>query len=245
MKSCIYRGQVWHRRHSPKTHYFKYDVFMMYIDLDELPKLFNGVLGWSAKNPALAWFRRKDFLGESHLSVTESVKKRIHEETGNNFDGSIRLLANLRYFGYLINPLACYYCFDRDEQLQYIVAEVTNTPWKESHSYVLSCNPKSEQQRIRFSKVLHVSPFNLMDVIYEWRGNSPGNKLNLHLSNWVGDLKQFEAGMSLQSQALTSRNLQRVLWRYPFMTLKVAASIYWQALKLYFKGVPFVPHPNK
>jgi DUF1365 family protein len=243
--SALYRGWVRHRRFSPREHEFRYRVFMPFLRLDELPSLFDGVPGWSARRPAPARFRREDFLGDPGLPLEEAVKRRVEEVAGERPDGPVYLLANLRYFGYLINPIACYYCFARDgETLRFLVAEVTNTPWNERHSYVLPAEPGSPLLRRSFDKQFHVSPFNPMDMRYHWRSNVPGERLVLHLENSCDNSKVFDATLSLQRESISAAALTGHLVRYPFMTAKVAAAIYWQALRLWLKGVPYHPHPK-
>ena len=105
---------------------------MPYIRLDELPELFDSNWLWSARRWALARFKRSDFLGDPKLPLEQEVRRRIFEETGVSHRGPIYLLANMRYFGVAMNPIACYYCFNEDEScLEYLVAEVNNPPWNE------------------------------------------------------------------------------------------------------------------
>ena len=76
----------------------------------------------------------------------------------------MRLLTNLRCLGHLFNPVSFYYCFDRaGEELEAVVAEVTNTPWGERHAYVLGVRGTDGGVRERVDKVFHVSPFMAMD----------------------------------------------------------------------------------
>jgi DUF1365 family protein len=245
MKSRLYTGVLHHRRYRPRQHAFSYRVFMPYLCLDELPALFDGVPLWSARGRAPGRFRRADFLGDPTRPLVEEVRRRIREETGREHRGPIYLLANLRYFGIQMNPLCCYYCFSEDEsRLEYLVAEVTNTPWNERHSYVLEAGTE-RRLRCDFDKAFHVSPFNPMAQRYHWRSNTPGRRLGIHLANSAdGDLV-FDATLALEAKPLTAGNLNRMLLAYPFMTAKVAAAIYWEALKLFLKRVPLYPHPER
>ena len=172
MYSAFYQGEVWHHRELPRAHRFRYTTFMMYLDLDELDSCFKGSWLWSATRPALARFRRSDYLAPTALSLKQAVRKQLKEQLGLDHDGPVRLLTNLRYFGYLINPISVYYCFGRNESLQAVLLEVTNTPWGETHCYALQCDGE-RSAGIDFDKALHVSPFMPMNMRYQWQGAAP------------------------------------------------------------------------
>jgi uncharacterized protein len=246
VKSRIYEGVLRHRRVSPRQHEFQYRVAMLYLCLDELPDVLVKPRFWSAKGRALAEFRRSDFLGDPSLPLQDEVRRRIREETGAEHTGPIYLLANLRYFGFVMNPIACYYCFSADEtRLEYVVAEVNNTPWNERHSYVLAGPETGVWLKTAFDKAFHVSPFNPMAMRYNWRSNTPDRRLVLNMENTADGDKVFDATLSLAARPMTAANLNKLLFRYPFMTAKVALAIYWQALRLFLKGVPVHSHPGK
>lgn len=245
MKSRIYSGWLRHRRHLPRSHSFGYRVFMPFICLDELPELFASNWLWSATRPALARFKRGDFLGDPQQPLADEVRRRIREETGAEHTGPIYLLANMRYFGFQINPIACYYCYNDDESaLEFLVAEVTNTPWNEHHSYVLRGPESGRWLRTEFAKQFHVSPFNPMAMQYHWRSSTPDERLILHMDTTTADGKVFDASLALSAEPMSRQALNRILLRYPFMTAKVALAIYWQALRLFIKRIPFYPHPG-
>jgi len=244
MKSRLYEGVLRHRRLSPRQHAFQYRVFMPYLCLEELPHLFADTPFWSADGRAPGEFRRSDFLGDPNLPLADEVRRRIREETGAIHAGPVYLLANLRYFGHIMNPIACYYCFSEDEsRLEYLVAEVNNTPWNERHSYVLQGPAEGAWLRTEFDKVFHVSPFNPMSMRYRWRSNIPDRRLIVHMDTNGTEGKVSDATLSLAARPLTAANLNRNLVRYPLMTVKVALGIYWQALRLYLKGNPVYLHP--
>ena len=100
MKSCIYEGQVRHRRFAPSEHCFDYRLYMMYLDLAELPHVFDRFWLWSAKRRNIAWFSRADHMGDAKESLDNAVRARIKQETGKHCAGPIRLLTHCRYFGF-------------------------------------------------------------------------------------------------------------------------------------------------
>ena len=253
MKSCIYTGQVRHRRFKPAQHEFQYRLFMMYVDLKEVQGLFSKRLFWSVDKFSLAWFRRKDHHGKKGVKLDESIRQLVQKETGDRPRGPIRLLTHFRYFGFCFNPVSFYYCFDEeDSHVETIVAEVNNTPWNEQHCYVLT-NRKNEgncrNKRYKFSKDFHVSPFMEMNINYDWRFLEPGEQLNVHMENHQnysdGNNKVFDATLVMKRKPITTFNLAKILIQFPFMTGKVIAGIYYQAFRLWLKKIPFHTHPRK
>ena len=248
MNSCIYKGTVRHRRFAPTARTFEYRLFMMYLDLDELPELFDGRWLWSARRPAPAWFRRSDYLGDPDESLADAVRRESERLTGQRPRGPIRMLTHLRYLGYVINPVTFYYCFAADGlRIESILAEVTNTPWKERHTYALAPGPDGRvtDQSHRFGKAFHVSPFMDMKHDYEWRFSDPVDLLRVHMVNEKAGTKVFDATLKLTREEITAVSLARALVSHPLMTARVALAIYGQAARLWLRGLPFHVHPNK
>jgi DUF1365 family protein len=251
MKSCIYEGQVRHRRFSPRSHEFSYRLYMMYVDLDEVPALFDRFWFWSARRFNVAWFRRSDHLGDAKVPLKQAVQDLLYERTGINAEGPIRLLTHCRYFGFGFNPVSFYYCYDReDTYVEHIIAEVNNTPWGEQYCYLLcesenkmkNTNPAGHKQYFPV-KDFHVSPFMPMNIQYDWRFSQPGQRLTVHMQNFENANKLFDATLDLEYQPIRSSSMARVLLQYPVITMKVVTGIYFEAMRLFIKRIPFYDHP--
>jgi DUF1365 family protein len=249
VESCIYEGRVRHSRTSPVEHRFAYRIFYMYLDLAELPTLFDRRWFWSVRRRALARFRRSDHVGDESEPLVSTIRRLVAGETGREPRGPIRLLTHLSYFGYCFNPVSFYYCFDEDgRDVETIVAEVSNTPWGERTCYVLPVEQSLTKGRaLRFTpeKKMHVSPFMDMDISYDWSFTQPGEGLKVFMANARDGQRFFDASISLERREINGRSLASVLFRYPWMTGRVVAGIYWQALLLWIKRCPFYPHPSK
>jgi DUF1365 family protein len=255
MQSCLYRGWVRHRRYAPLGHAFRYRVFLLYLALDELEQ---GLLSaarlsplFSIDRPNLISFRRRDYLGDARVPLDRAVRDLVERETGRRPAGRIALLTHPRYFGYVMNPVSFYYCYTpAGDAVDTVVAEIENTPWGERHAYVLdeAQNLGSlRHKRYRFDKRFHVSPFMPMQQTYDWRFRTPGEHVAVHMQSFEqrGPALErvFDATMALRRQPLDGRALHGALLRHPFMTGKVIAAIYWQALRLWLARAPFHEHP--
>ncbi|WP_421570033.1 DUF1365 domain-containing protein [Stenotrophomonas sp. PD6] len=246
--SALYRGRMRHRRHTPHAHAFGYPVAQLLLDLDEIDEVFRGRWLWSVNRRNVAEFRRSDYLGDPDQPLADAVRARITAALGRAPAGPIRLLTHLRYAGHVFNPVSFYYCYAADGvTLDCIVAEITNTPWKERHAYVLPVAQSDKQGRAlswSFDKQFHVSPFMPMDCEYRWRFTAPGDDLHVHMQVWRNGERQFDADLSLQRHPLDGRGLAHVLLRHPLMTVQVVAAIHWQALRLWLKRTPVHDHPS-
>jgi len=222
---------------------------MTYLDLSELDSVHRSVTLLSQRRYGWASFLRGDHLGPPDVSLTTSVRELILERTGLETRGPVRLLTQLRNWGIYFSPLNLYYCFDEaGEEVEAIVAEVSNNPWLERHYYVLwAGNHVSHTDRLKFihRKDFHVSPFMSMDAEYQWQLTPPGSDLDICLKSISGGRPLFQATMAMSRRPLNNRELSRLLLRFPVTSARITAAIYYQALKLWMKKCPFYPHPKR
>jgi DUF1365 family protein len=244
INSVIYQGKVRHRRFTIKPHEFAYSLFMFCFNVDSfdmefknVPQVSNGKFNWFS-------FRRKDYL-KNAMSLDQAARTLVKDQKGIYPLGKIYLLTHLRCFGYCFNPISLYFVFKpNSEELDFMIVEVTNTPWGEKHVYVLG-NPeriRSDIYKYTASKKLHVSPFLEMDYEYHFKVKIKHDSIIVHIENYKQKELHFDATLALSAVPLPATN---TFLRFPFITYKVTAAIYWQALKLWLKGIPFHCHPRK
>jgi uncharacterized protein len=248
LASAVYVGSVRHRRHRPHPHSFRYRLCLLYLDLDEIERVFARRRFWSVNRPNLGEFRRSDYLGDPATPLAQAVRDRVEAALGRRPHGPVRLLTHLRMFGHCFNPVTFYYCFEPDGvTLDCIVAEITNTPWKERHSYVLdraSAETHGSTYGWGFPKAFHVSPFLPMQRDYRWKLQAPGPELRIHMDVLDAGSAEFDATLVLQRRPPDATNLSRCLWRYPLMTVRVVLAIHWQAFLIWLARNPVYDHPR-
>lgn len=246
--SCFYEGWVRHRRRGLIAHSFRYRLFLAYVDLTELETLFGRLGLWSTAWPTAARFLRADHLGDPKRPLDDCVRDLVEAELGWRPQGPIRLLTHFRYFGFQMNPVSLYYCFDEaGRELRAMVAEVNNTPWRERHCYVLDLRSVTARRRFQANhpKSFHVSPFLHMKLNYHWRIGVPGDRLVVNIDAREEQAPLLDATLMLRRLPLSRWQQFRLLLRFPLMTLRVYQAIHWQALLLWLKGVSVMPHPKR
>ena len=238
-ESAIYTGMVHHQRFVPKVHRFNYRIYLYWLKLSELEQLDASVKGFSTKKKGFSAvkFLRSDYLGPPEQTLEASVLERMSELTGSQLHGDIFFLGQVRTFGWYFSPVNFYYLKNAEGVYSHMLAEVSNTPWNKRHYYLVDLAKQEDCQ-----KAFHVSPFNPMDMTYQWKIKQPDENLRLHLS-CIKQQKHFEAALNMQRQPLTTKTLRGALLGIPSMTLKTVAGIYWQATKLFFKRIPIHMHP--
>jgi DUF1365 family protein len=242
-ESAVYEGTLAHVRRSPRAHAFRYGVYLLYLDLDELPELLAGPGPFSEGRFGILSFDRPDYLGGA-ADLAEAARARVAAALGSAPAGPVRLLTHVRSFGYVFNPVSFYYCFAADgRSLEAVVAEITNTPWGERHAYVVPAGTAGA--RAGFAKAFHVSPFFPMAQRYQWSLDVPGESLAVEMRNEDEGREVFRARLALRRRPWSRAALWRAATRQPLMAWKVHAAIHWQALRLWAKGVPFHAHPAK
>lgn len=248
LPDAIYTGWVRHRRFRPRPHHFRYPLAMVQLDLDRLSEHFAQSRWWSLERFNLIGFRRSDYLDAPGDNLDQAVRNYVAAETGKRPVGPVQIYTQPRIWGLAFNPVTFYWCYDADGNLETIVTEVNNTPWNERYAYVLpvanSNSGRRDTLRFEFDKKFHVSPFMPMALQYRWQFSFKESQTTIHMTLFDGENRHFDATFLADAKPLTKKAMRRLPWRYPAQCLRVLAAIYWQAFRLWLKGIPFYTHPE-
>jgi DUF1365 family protein len=238
LASALYEGWVTHSRLRPARHRFRYRVFSLLLDLDELKELDRSQFLFGHNRRAVISFHDTDHGDDRPL------RDWVHEKlasAGLMADGPLRLLCYPRLFGYVFNPLSVWFCHARDGELVAVIYEVHNT-FGERHAYVLPAKGNRPLLQHGCAKNFYVSPFLSMDCAYDFRIRPPGDDVLIAIRETEAGDPVLSAIFSGKMKTLNRFSMAGALLRYPLMTVKVMAAIHLEALRLWLKGVPYHRH---
>ena len=241
MNSCLYECRVMHHRFAPKVHHFSHDIFMFYLDLDELEIVAKQILPFSYNRKNLYSFRDGDHepAGENPLKERVVAFIRQHGIDPGPFC-RVMLLTLPRMLGYIFNPVSIYFCFDQAGKPVCSVAEVGNT-FREMKLYLI----RREEliAGTTFSKIVpklfYVSPFSTLDLSFDFKLKIPSDKLDIKIDDRDGEEKVLISTLVGKRAELSNKSLWWFTLKYPLVTLKVIFLIHWHALRLWLKRAPF------
>lgn len=240
LRSALCEGVVTHRRALAPRHAFRYRMFMALLDLDELDTLERSLALFGHHRSRPLRFRDDDHLAGSADGVRRDLEMAAGAEGIEMPDGRVELLTSCRVLGHVFNPVSFFYCYDREDRLRLVVAEVNNT-FGDRHAYVLPVRGSYEWAR---KKLMHVSPFTRPDAgTYHFALPPPGERIEAVVDLAAGGATVIATRLSLARRPLDDRAIASALLRFPFQTLKVVAAIHYEALRLWAKGAPFWPPP--
>ena len=239
INSYIYNGKVIHKRFKPKEHFFKYNVFSLFIDLSELDQLNDSLNFFSLNKFNLISFYEKDHGDRDGSSLMEWVKNNLSVNKISTDNIRVKLLCYPRILGYVFNPLSIFFVYDKNENLISILYEVKNT-FGEQHTYVFKVESDNKLIQNNCSKKFHVSPFIEMDCNYFFRILYPGEKLSVVIDQYDQEGKILFASQDGERCNLTSKNLMKSYLKHPLMTFKIISAIHFEAFKLWIKGIRFI-----
>ncbi|MEM7467922.1 MAG: DUF1365 domain-containing protein [Pseudomonadota bacterium] len=252
LQSAIYLGQVFHKRFAPVEHQLNYRAFYLLLDLDEASQM-NSVSRWFGWNKR-AWFafREKDYgvvsanaYGGRTYSSPDSLKAQYTELLATRdiaaTKWSFKILTIPRILGYAFNPISLVYCRDEREQTRAMIYEVNNTFGERVH-YVLPANEENSRIRHACDKEMFVSPFFNMDGDYQFDVGYPQEQLNFKIDYHVNNELALRASFAGKKLSFSSSNLARLAVSHSHTAIKVIAGIHFEAIKLWWKGLPLVSH---
>lgn len=238
--SVLYKCKVGHYRKEPVERSFTYNIFMWYLNLDQIPYIVQKLFLVSKNKPNYYTFKDKDHLqieGVDSNNLTDHIKAYVKANGETNEIARIMLLTNLTTLGYLFNPVSFYFCFDRQGNPLCAIAEVGNT-YRETKPYFIG-KEHLQNGTFRYStkKLFYVSPFIDHDIDFYFELPLPTDKVNFRIDDHKNGKRLFSATLNGKQTPLSNKNVLISALQYPLVTLKIIALIHYQAFLLWLKKV--------
>jgi DUF1365 family protein len=245
-RDAIGRGFVSHTRSGAAGHAFRHRIYMLLLDLATLPEL-GRVSRWLAvERPGMLSIESRHWLADvPGATLRERIGNALAARGCEPPTGRVLLLEQPATLGVAFNPVRFVFCLGRnDSAIQYVLAEINNTPWNERHVYVLRADAPSRRVEFDFGKEFHVSPFNPMTQRYRWQFELTETRLWIAMAVHEDGTDVMRAALNLRLAPLTAAGLSRCALRYPLQPLVTLVRIYWHAARLYLGGARFHEHPK-
>ncbi|WGM38875.1 DUF1365 domain-containing protein [Caulobacter sp. NIBR1757] len=239
--AALYVGETWHKRFAPRPHEFRYRLFQLLVDIDQLDEAFAGLRWMQLGRQGLLSFDPRDHGDRESRQLRPWVALTLAQAGVEASAATIRLLCFPRVLGFVFNPLSVFFVHAADGRLEAVIYEVNNT-FGQTHAYVIPAIGAARETQ-RAAKAFYVSPFYKVEGEYRFDISAPGETLDLRIVKAVAGKPDFVATQTATREPLTDQSLKALFWSIPLLTLKVVAAIHWEALRLFLKGAPFGLRP--
>ena len=239
--NSLYECAVAHCRLKPKRHAFDYRVFMLSVDLSELPALGKSLFGFSHNRFNLFSIDDRDHIDLGHPGGIRGnlVKWLADQGTRVPDEAEIRLVTFPRVLGYGFNPVSFYYIQAQSGETLAVIAEVVNT-FREMKLYVVDTASAGGLWHRRVAKDFYVSPFSDPGMEFDFNLGLPSETWRVNIDTYDAGERILLSSIRGERRNLTSRMLFWCAFKYPMLSLKIIGLIHWHAFLLWLRRVPFI-----
>jgi len=233
MRSRLFTGQLRHARTHEGEHSFVYSLHLFALDLDELEQLDRDSFWFGYNHIRPLALHDRDYLYPGNASLISKVHRALAENGINQLPARVVLVTALRQFHYVFNPVSFFYCYDQEDRVFCVLAQVNNT-FGETHLYVL--RHQSGDFSFATEKAFHVSPFFPRKGRYTFRPSPPDDTLLLEITFCLDANKPaLVASFTGMARPLTAQTLARTVCLHPLRAAMTFPRILWQAGRLFFQ----------